>query len=292
MHRIRMILASTVLVSVVNLTTSVISGQEPGIGDPNGFGGGNARIPVPQYRSNPGFKWIANEAVQNDLKLTDKQKDQIKTAKAALDEKEQALLKHPGNGMRFRSSAGNRPNPSNEPAPGNSEPLPDSKDWFKRDQALKREIDVTYSKILTKAQLNRLNKIHMRQVGLFLIWDDPSIAQKLNLSEVQRWQIDMIEKELQSERQVISAQSLSRLEILNGDERKLNPLQAKEQRDKLRSAMLQQIHGLKAKRVVALSKVLTKGQRATYDKMLGEPFDISKLDPPRATVPVMGKSSR
>ena len=251
-------------------------------GGPGGFGGGPGG-----FGGGPGgwgggtvFGLVSNKAVQDELKLTDKQKDQIKKASAASDQMTQELM------AKMPNRRGGRGNQNQEPQvdeEGNPIPPPTREEIQEAFQNVRGEAEGALAKILKKEQRTRLSEIDLQRAGTSAFMR-PEVVERLGIDEEQQAQMQEV---LGDSRQMT-------MELWRGMRENMPqpPLDAQGKVD--REAMKAQMETPEAKKAMetmrkstdkiqsdtmtAMLKVLYKPQKATFNKMLGKPFDLSKLD--------------
>jgi Spy/CpxP family protein refolding chaperone len=263
----------TVLAAMLWLLGSVVSlapAQQPGGVNPTGVPDG-ARFVV-LYRSNPAFQWIGVEAVQEDLKLTDRQKEQIKTVRKAIAKKEQARDEQFGDPLDRRAA-----NLANAPDPANPQPIQVTGGYVNAGQAIEREIDATYSTILTGPQLQRLNQIHWQYLGPFAIVEVLTIQEILDLGEQQLFQLRAVDDEYIAEQRAIQSSARAKAEKLKAAGGKPASSENQKQLAEFGDAAAKQYAAAKQGHKAAYARILTKPQRDAFNNILGKPFDVSKL---------------
>ncbi len=144
-------------------------GGQRGGGGPGGFFGGPGRNSSPSWL-------LTQEPVQEDLKLSDEQKSQLKTFNQKLDEQRKEMFSKNQDGAR----------PSREEMRANFE-------------AMNEQTNTGIAKILKKDQRVRLNQISLQQEGPLAV-ARPEIAEKLNMSPEQMEQIQGIMDQAQEAR--------------------------------------------------------------------------------------------
>ncbi len=180
-------------------------------------------------------------AVQKELKLTDAQKTKVYTLSRTAGQKFSDFTR------AMMLSGGN--NPQTIMASG-----------FK----LRQEIDREVAQILDAKQNERLNQIALQAEGPLAV-ARPEIASKLNINQTQKEYIQQIMLELQQgQRQMMM---MIRQNAMQGQVDPDQFAQMREMTANLRQEAVQQI-----------GKILDKKQKTNFNKMLGEPFDITKLE--------------
>jgi hypothetical protein len=136
--------------------------------------------------------------------------------------------------------------------------------------------------ILTPVQRDRLDQIEL-QVQNALAFDRPEVQQKLELSQTQIEQIKTIAAQSRIE---IERASDVRVDIKpkdGSDSPTMEDVRAfvqTPQFGKARRKTVQNIRLARAAMMDRVASVLNASQNAEYRKMLGEPFDVDKLDGP------------
>lgn len=186
-------------------------------------------------------------AVQRELKLTDAQKHKIfgLSVSAAQKQRDQfQSIFFGGDG------AGGMNNPQGMLAA--------------RD-GLRRENDQAISRILEDSQKERFNQIVLRAEGPLAV-ARPDVAAKLGLKDTQRQYVQSIMTQMQQNQFLLFARM--RQGAAMGQVGPGQVAQLRQMMEKARDGAVQQ-----------LSKVIDAKQKAAFNKMLGEPFDLAKLDP-------------
>jgi hypothetical protein len=182
-------------------------------------------------------------AVQKELKLTDAQKNEVyklsRTAGQKFRDFTQAMMLSRGNG-----------NPQATMAAGHK---------------LRQEIDAEVAKILDAKQNERLKQIALQAEGPLAV-ARPEIASKLNLNQAQKQAVQEVMLELQQSQAQMFMQ-VRQSAMLNG---RPDPSQF--------AQMRQMTANLREEAVQHIGQVLDKKQKSNFNKMLGEPFDITKLE--------------
>lgn len=303
MPRIRIMFGTMIGSLTLVMLMSVTMAQGPGRGGRGGPGGPGG------FMGGPGgfggvYGLLRNDAVLEDIKATDKQKDQLKQARDYLDKKQQAAF------AAFRGNRGGRNNNQNGNQNGNGNVNPGgnvngdpnggfggSRPNFEEMQAAREqmnaETDAVYAKILSKAQRERLNQIDLRRQGPTAVFR-PDVAQKLNIGEDQMAQLQLVQQESRAARGQLFQGMRNMGNVVNFQEfrkpdgsfdrdamkAKMEQPEVKAQMEKMRTEMEKKSQALQDQTEAAIAKVLTKKQKATFNKMLGKEFDVSKLGGP------------
>jgi Spy/CpxP family protein refolding chaperone len=130
--------------------------------------------------------------------------------------------------------------------------------------ALREANDHALAKVLKSSQKSRLDEIVLRYEGP-LATVQPDIAKKLKMSTTQNQKVQGIIMALAVEQRQMAVTVRQ-----NGNYTNRQRDVITQQSAKLRETAVQQI-----------AKVLTRKQKDEFNRMLGEPFDLSKIDPDR-----------
>ena len=248
-------------------------------GGPGGFGGG----PGGWGGRGPGgsvLGLVANKSVQDELKLTEKQKDQIKKATATADKMRQDLMARMPRRGRGNQNQNQQPQLDEE---GNPIAPPTQEEIQAAFQSLQEESEGALAKILKKEQRTRLSEIDLQRAGVGA-FSRPEVIERLGLDELQQGQIQ----------EVMSDSRQMSMELFRGmrDNMPAPPLDAQGKVDfgamkarmetpegkKAMETMRKSGEKIQSDTMTALLKVLYKPQKNTFNKMLGKPFDLSTLD--------------
>jgi len=278
----------------------------------------------------------SNTYVQEDLKLTDAQKAQVKELSEKYDEQRKAMFPRRDRGGDNAADKGAADNQAKGDAPkgdaagtkgqrgrtrggpgaangetangnnpngggnrggrggfgggfnfGNGQgPGPDFTAMRERMAKLQADAETALAKILTKPQQTRVLQIQLRQEGPMAV-TKPAIQKKLNMSDDQIAQIEMIlgqreatQQELRNAgREMFTAfrtpdgRPLDRAAMTA----KMQDPQFKSQMEKMRKNAEQQRTQLEDTTIAMIGKTLTKKQHQNFQKMQGPPFDVAKL---------------
>jgi hypothetical protein len=190
-------------------------GQGGGPGGGGGGGGGGGRGGGPGGFGGPGgggFRptdltaLVRDEAVQEELKLTDKQKTQLNELNDTASQKRQDLM------QSMRGNRGNRNN-NNQPAvdPNTGEAIDPAiaQEARRQEQAAQREAmqtamtdlqnehEATVKKIITPKKWTRLVQIALQAEGLMAV-SRPDVAQAINVNPLQSEQIQAVLADMQT----------------------------------------------------------------------------------------------
>lgn len=273
--------AALLLLALVSATLAQApgSGGAGGGGGRGGRGGGGFGFGGPGGRGGSIFGLLDNAAVQEDLKVTDKQKEQIKTANEAINKKRQALFA----GMRGNNNNAGGANGAGGGNGGGGQ-RPDIETMRANMQELQAQTEATFAKILTKAQRSRLTQIDLQRQGPMAVLR-PDIAEKLNVADdqmeemqaIQNQSRDLMKQAFQSSRDAMPSflnpdgtrDNVARQKYRDSPEAKTQMEQMRKQTDQLQNQT-----------IAAIGKVLTRKQKDNFKKMQGKPFDLTKLGGP------------
>jgi hypothetical protein len=214
-----------------------------------------------------GSSLLSKPAVQDELQLTNKQKSKLQEVTAAWNQQRQERLET----IRNSLSGG----------------ITDPEMIRTRILAIREEGDTAIAKILTRSQCIRLEQIALQQEGLWAL-TRPEIAQRLNMSPEQQ---ELIQEIMVQLRQEMLQQAESDLSQMSGESSEnVRPdheaTQAKEQTPEPKSQMVkmqkaedrlrQQVARGRQQASQEIGKILSRKQKAAFNRMLGKPFDITK----------------
>jgi Spy/CpxP family protein refolding chaperone len=131
---------------------------------------------------------------------------------------------------------------------------------------LRKNNDRAIAKILKSAQKNRFEEIVLRSEGPMAA-ARPEIAKKLNVTSAQSQKIQVIMQQM-----MVSHWQMMMMARQNG----IDP-------NGPRGALREQSATLRENAVQQIAKVLNRKQKDAFNAMLGEPFDLSKIDPDRTS---------
>ena len=215
---------------------------------------------VPRFVSKNAYKLLKVEEVRKELMLSSEQISNIKDAFSRFAAKEDELDSHPGNWKLVRLRA-----------PDDASPMPPVSSYIRDRDANERTIEKVFSRLLIKAQADRLDQLDLRRDGATAILFDNRVAAKLNLQEDQQLLLrDFGQMYTRTNGRVANEAGAARRNLPNGPDRdqKLKKIQENE------SKQFQQHHQVFQSN---MAKMLTKKQRDRFNKMLGDDFDRSKL---------------
>jgi hypothetical protein len=160
---------------------------------------------------------------------------------------------------------------------------------------LATEVDTKMLKLLSVAQKARLKQIQLQQEGTRAFTaPDQEVVAKLGLTEEQLAEINSINREIQgTQRQAMQELFASFAPADNngggGGGGRGNRPNMQNLDDVTRAKFDTAMQSLQTQNttttMIAIGKVLSKGQKSTYEKMIGAPFDVSKLRGPRPGAP-------
>ena len=222
----------------------------------------------------PGGQSLAmSPAVQEDLKLSDKQKAQLKRLQGSAIQKAREAF-------AAAQEGGVEPQEMMEGMAG-----------------LRREHESAVSKVLDKAQKARLAQIELQREGLLAV-TKPDVATKIKLTSPQSRKVKTILSEMRQAQfrgmptppggggppgagAFPGGGPPGGRPDFNSEEFRAQLVKVMDEQKKIRAASTQKI-----------AEILTKDQTAAFEKLLGEPFDLAKLnagpptaDPPSAAAP-------
>jgi hypothetical protein len=151
-------------------------------------------------------------------------------------------------------------------------------------QALVDEADAIVVKVLDRAQRIRLNQIQLQAEGP-IAFTRPEIQELLNLTPQQVELIGAFVEQGREEMRSASALPAGVMPSRVSRDLRRTLLESKafqSELGKTRDAVVQ----ARKSTMQQIAKVLTKGQRANYEKMVGEPFDFIKMETNRTSKPV------
>jgi hypothetical protein len=186
---------------------------------------------------------LAAPAVQAELKLTDAQK--TKASELALTA-----------GQRYRESL--------QALLFSGDANPD--EILSIRVGLRQENERAVVRILEAKQAERLYQIVLQAEGPLAV-SRPDVAAKLRLGASQNERIHNIMLQLQQSQRTMYAAARRQVTTFN----QLEPSRF----DRVRDEMAK----VRDAAVLQIGKVLDRKQKANFNKMLGEPFDVAKLDP-------------
>jgi hypothetical protein len=360
MTRLRTLMISAGLCAMVLALMSESQAQGPGRGGRGGPGGGFGGFGFGGFwagQSGIDMNLLRNEAVQKEIKLTDKQKTQIEQVRDAEGKKRQqvreALRPRNNNNGGGTDNAGNgggnnnangggnnrgRTRGGNNNAiaggggggvPGGGVPGGGGPAGFAggqrggppggfgggpggfgggrggpggffgnmdpaqfeairaQNQAISDDTQAQLKKILTPAQATRVQQISLQRSDVFAV-ARPDVAQKLNLSEEDVQSIQEIMQQMGGDSfQARRAQQDKYPRFRNPDgsqmsradrQKKMEEPETKAQMEKLRQEGDQVQEAIRNKAKSAIARILSKKQKTAFNKMLGEPFDLTLLD--------------
>jgi hypothetical protein len=158
----------------------------------------------------------------------------------------------------------------------------DPRELFAARNSLRQENDLGVRTILDAKQTARLNQIVLQAEGPLAV-SRPEVASKLRLSPTQNDQVQGVMIQLQQRQRLLYAAARREARTFA----QLDPerfRRVREQMAKTRDAA-----------VARIGKVIDRRQKAAFNKMLGEPFDMAKLDPdtkPAATGAAKDESAK
>jgi Spy/CpxP family protein refolding chaperone len=212
---------------------------------------------------------LTNSSVQKELKLTEKQSAQIKHLSDVLTQRDQETLKgviNPDGSFNLEAMA-------NAITQDGGETI--KKALMERRSNRPQEVEGAIARILTPRQRSRLAQIALQMEGIRAV-ARPEVASRLNMSPEQIEEIRMILKEMsaaQGQPWDALNKRLAQIDLDQGDGD--DDKQVQQHLEKMRHDS----ERVRERALREITRVLTRRQRATFDKMLGEPFDLSGLSP-------------
>jgi len=308
MSRLRAIMLSTGLIVVVLLVQSASQAQSP---DRGGRSGGRDRDRGDSRSSSSGrssspLRLLANRYVQEDLKLTDEQKADIKAISDRLEElqrqafsrrgddrsrtdnapKQQATDNADANEKDDDSPKGKgRTSKNSSRAPVNIQSL-DPRTRFALLERKRGEAESAAAEVLTKEQVERIRQIQIRQEGPMAV-TKPAVQKQLKLTPNQSAQIEQIVGQSDMAQNMLRNMSRPNLDAFRTPdggfnreayEAQMNNPYVKAQVEQTRRMADRQREGLKGDVITLIGQVLTKRQRQLFQQIQGPPFDLAKLD--------------
>ncbi len=142
--------------------------------------------------------------------------------------------------------------------------------------AQRKETEDELAKILDERQRTRLEQIALRQEGPLAV-ARPEIAKRIDLSAAQSKQIQSIVTKMRSEQAQLRQGFRPPFGPPNeeGGPPNFDPQAMRAQFEQMRQAS----EAIEKKAVSQVAKVLKPSQKDAFNKLLGEPFDVSKLTP-------------
>jgi hypothetical protein len=271
----------------------------PGGGGPGGrggFGGG------PGGQNADLMFLIQDPAVQEELKIEPKQLAQVTEVKTRVDKER---------GEAFQKMRANRANRNNNQANGNADPNadpnavqgggnggpPDFTAMREQMEAMQKSGEAALAKVLTAKQRKRLTEIALQVRGPMAV-ADPAIADKLLMDEEQREAVKEIADNKRQAQGEIWRTAFAGFGGRGGPGGRgqggqpgqggpgqggqagvrppVDPV-VQQQRMEAMQKIQEQTQSLDKDAIKALGRVLNKRQKTAFDKMMGEPFDLTKL---------------
>jgi hypothetical protein len=236
---------------------------------------------------------LMTPAVQKELKLTDGQIKSLKDWGDGLRKRGESMFRRQAQG----GNAGDPNAPADRPPGPPDGPPPNPMAMIEMISSITREGESGLAKILDKKQLTRLNQIALQMEGVAAL-ARPEVAEAIYLSPEQVEQIQEILNDAKAQQIgnfVRQGFAMRGRPGANPDAAKTQPGEAKPddpedqakrrqaQRERMRTEFTKfrdssdQIHDATTAKIL---RVLDKKQRGRFEKLLGEPFDPSKLSGP------------
>ena len=232
-----------------------------------GSGPGAVSMRVGDGRSGALGTLVREPAVQEDLKLKDKQKTKLNEALGQLDQKRQDVSMKAFRAMRENAAPG---------VPGD---MPNRDELIAAQAEFDTNSEQAIAQVLEPKQMTRLRQIALQQEGLMAVTRD-EIAEKINLSDPQREAIREIIQEMRAAQGEL-LRSLSGGTGIMVASVKADPAGGPPRPDPATMDRLKKMHEGREKiqktDLQRINKLLTKKQGAAFTKLMGEPFDLKKL---------------
>ncbi len=249
MRQMKWLAVATMLITAVPVMAQRPERGGPGGGDrPPQFGGGRGFMGGQRGAGTAGGKYglLGNPAVQNELALSDAQKEKLRSI---VQDYREALRP---DGAAFQDLR-------DLPAEERREKMAQlARELNEKRKKVDAEFAPKYGEVLEEVQLARLNQIHIQVLGLTALRDE-EVAKELKLSQEQQDKLKSIAEEFAPSR--------------DQAERRDGPPPSAEERE----ARREQFAAEAEKRKEALLEVLTAEQKAAFEKLKGDTFDVSQL---------------
>ena len=210
-------------------------------------------------------KW---KAVQKELNLTERQVKTIETTNGVFDRRRNEFVQE-------MTRAGGRV---------------DHEALAAMIASVRTENEQAIAKVLEPRQRKRLEQIALQIEGPFAL-AKPEIAARVNLWPEQLEEIQGILGQMKDSQSQLWQDQLGRLRAADpgGVPKAAGKKEDKSQREQRETAQLDQMSKdsdtVRAGVIRQIGRVLTRRQRAAFEKMLGEPFDLTRLGPESTSVP-------
>lgn len=210
---------------------------------------------------------VREPAVQEDLKLKDKQKTKLNEALGQLEQKRQDVTMKSFRAMRENAAPG---------VPGD---LPNRDELLAAQADFDHNSEQAIAQVLEPKQMTRLRQIALQQEGLMAVTRD-EIAEKINLSDPQRETIQGIVQEMRDAQGELM-RSLTGGTGMMVASAKADPGGGPPRPDPATVDRFKKMHEgrqqIRKTELQRINKLLTKKQGASLMKLMGEPFDLKKL---------------
>ena len=290
---------------ICTLAAPLASAQGPGGRNGGGWGG-------PGGGTTPGALVLV-PVVQEELKLTDKQKAQIKQTKEAADKKrvqvqedaqkvatasriqaaqEAAAIAEANGGTPVDPNAADNANGNNGGGRGGrgNRNDPASQAMRQTMDNFDKEVDALLMKALDTKQKARVKQISLQAEGVGAFVNNPEVIEKLGLNEEQVAAIDAIRNDSRQSGRQLMGQLFNNGNNNNGGgpggpggrggfggpPPDPSTFQTPEFQAKLKTVQEGQAK-LDDQTMAAVGKALTKAQKTTYNKLIGDKFDVAQL---------------
>ncbi|WZP00089.1 hypothetical protein EP7_001706 [Isosphaeraceae bacterium EP7] len=240
---------------------------------------------------------IRDPAVQAELKIEPKQLAQVEEVRTKIDkERNDAFQKMRANrGNRDNNNNNNNAQGDNADQAGGNGGRPDFAAMRVQMETMQKNGELALAKVLTPKQRKRLSEISLQVRGPMAV-NEPEIADKLLMDEEQRIAVKQIADNKQQAQGEIWRAGFQGFGGRGGpggqggrgqggggqgaDRPPVDPAVQEQQQQQRMAAMHKiqaQTQALDKESIKSLGLVLNKRQKSALTKMMGEPFDLSKL---------------
>ncbi|MFM7132130.1 MAG: hypothetical protein ACKO0V_22510, partial [bacterium] len=174
-------------------------GGPGGMGAMRGFMGGGAGGMMGRLGNSPAML-IRSEAVQKELKFTDEQKEKLKKADDAQNDKRQKAFED------LRNQGGNNDQQGGRGGRGGGIDFNAMRGMMEK---MAKDAESDLAKILTADQRKRLAEIALQVEGATAILDREDIAKKLNITPVQKNKLMQIKQQADQKQQDLRSQAMA-----------------------------------------------------------------------------------
>jgi hypothetical protein len=181
--------------------------------------------------------------IQKELKLTDRQKEQLNQSRQ--------FLQQAGGGRRSERGA------------------------------LRAQVDAAIASILTRSQLTRLRQIRLQAVGPFAVTEQ-EIAVQLQMTPLQLQQVQTIMQQMEMKRSAARRQQFGGMRSRRGEDGQEATSKGESEGEAEGggpgpSGTNDPSQEIKEQAIQEIAKVLMSGQRSNFNRMLGPKFDFADL---------------